>query len=790
MTPSTKTTRFFLLFLTAASFATAQSSRPASPSNANASSPVATLSTSSVSFGPLAVNTLSNEQTVTVTNTGGQPLAFSSLPAISGANAGDFSVNDTSCDPRYAPVASGGTCLVTVNFMPQLEGSRTATLTFTDNSGGVTGAKQSVQLSGSGIGSLPSGLTTYLGDYGSVVNPFTGPEAILPVRAYNPGGAAQIAWVETFLTAGGANRYWFLVDSTGPGVYNLAVYSVNGQSAAYPNVKATGNTVVLASPITVGAVAIRAFRLALVGNEFQLDLTVSRTGAFTDQIVVEAYNNVNYSASWGSSDGQWSSAPAAGSTCNGTRIATSILVGAGSWQCWSASQLNTVATFGDPYWNGLSGDGRQSNIGWLLAGTGNENHLPGSAPGTLGYFAPAGGGGSNNLYFASTGTQVTVNLVVALTSQNDIDTLGWYSIDPTSPDKAPSSAAMHRLVGPFTSGPLSATFTPAGYYGLYIISPVGTYFSQPQFNSDALQHFAVFQQSAGLYYVGAEDTDAPESDMDYNDMVITLSVAAPPTTGIELSPASLTFANQIVQTASASQTVTVTNSGTATLTITSGGITGTNPGDFSITGNTCGSVAAGASCTVTVAFKPTVTGSRTASLALTDNAAGSPQTVALGGTGVAAPAAFTTYLAPYGSGFQTIPSANSALLPLRAYNPTGAAQIVTMETALNTNAGVSEYLIYAKSNGAGGYTLQMNNSSAGTTPLTMTASGNTVILATPITLGSLQITAYRFALSGNEFQLDLSVTRSGTFTDQIVIYADYGTNYSFPWGTSNGQWSN
>ena len=420
MTHSTRTTRIFSLLLTTASLTLAQGLNPGSPAKEyirqggqiiaieNPSLAAASLSTASISFGPQAVNTLSNEQTVTVTNTGGQPLAFSSIPAITGANAGDFSVNDTSCDPRYAPVAGGQSCLVTVNFTPQLEGARTATLTFTDNSGGVAGATQTVQLNGSGIGSLPSGLTTYLGDYGSVVNPFNGPEEILPIRAYNPGGAAQIAWVETYLSAGGSNEYWFLVESTGAGVYELVVYSSSGASFVYPNVTATGNTVVLASPITVGAVTVSAYRLALVGNEFQFDLTVSRTGSFNDQIIVEAYNNANYSASWGSSDGQWSSAPATGSACNGASIATSILVGAGSWQCWATSQLNTVAIFGDPYWNGLSGDGRQSNMGWLLAGTGNENHLPGSAPGTLGYFAPTGGGGSKNLYFASTGTQVTV----------------------------------------------------------------------------------------------------------------------------------------------------------------------------------------------------------------------------------------------------------------------------------------------------------------------------------------------------------------------------------------------
>src|SRR5439155_23219900 len=88
-----------------------------------------------------------------------------------------------------------------------------------------------------------------------------------------------------------------------------------------------------------------------------------------------------------------------------------------------------------------------------------------------------------------------------------------------------------------------------------------------------------------------------------------------------LSPTSLTFGNQNVATTSAAQTVTLSNSGTAALSITSVAATGTNAGDFAQS-NTCGSsVNAGASCTISVTFKPTATGTRAASVAVTDNAA-------------------------------------------------------------------------------------------------------------------------------------------------------------------------
>ena len=82
-------------------------------------------------------------------------------------------------------------------------------------------------------------------------------------------------------------------------------------------------------------------------------------------------------------------------------------------------------------------------------------------------------------------------------------------------------------------------------------------------------------------------------------------------------------------TTSAAQSLTLTNTGSAPLTISSIAING----DFAQT-NACGtSVAAGASCTITVTFTPTAAGTRSAMVTITDNATDSPHTVALSGTG-------------------------------------------------------------------------------------------------------------------------------------------------------------
>lgn len=116
---------------------------------------------------------------------------------------------------------------------------------------------------------------------------------------------------------------------------------------------------------------------------------------------------------------------------------------------------------------------------------------------------------------------------------------------------------------------------------------------------------------------------------------------APPATPFAShSPKSLSFGAQQVGSTSAAQTVTLTNRGNATLPINSVTLAGPNAGDYAIASNTCGTAVAalGGSCAIGVAFGPTATGARNATLSISDGAAGSPRTVSLTGTGTAAPA--------------------------------------------------------------------------------------------------------------------------------------------------------
>src|SRR5207302_1047114 len=102
-----------------------------------------------------------------------------------------------------------------------------------------------------------------------------------------------------------------------------------------------------------------------------------------------------------------------------------------------------------------------------------------------------------------------------------------------------------------------------------------------------------------------------------------------------LSPTSLDFGAQTVNTTSAPQTVTLSNTGNATLSSINISISGGNNLDFAQTNNCPASLGSNSSCSINVTFTPTATGSRSAALTVTDSATGSPQAASLTGVGTA-----------------------------------------------------------------------------------------------------------------------------------------------------------
>jgi hypothetical protein len=103
---------------------------------------------------------------------------------------------------------------------------------------------------------------------------------------------------------------------------------------------------------------------------------------------------------------------------------------------------------------------------------------------------------------------------------------------------------------------------------------------------------------------------------------------------IALSPTSLDFGTVAVGVTSSSKSVTVSNVGTTVVTFTGFVLAGSAAGDYLFTGNTCGAtIAPGANCSVSIAFKPTLAKKRNAKLNVKNNGGGSPSTATLTGTG-------------------------------------------------------------------------------------------------------------------------------------------------------------
>ncbi|MGA8067220.1 MAG: choice-of-anchor D domain-containing protein, partial [Terriglobales bacterium] len=103
------------------------------------------------------------------------------------------------------------------------------------------------------------------------------------------------------------------------------------------------------------------------------------------------------------------------------------------------------------------------------------------------------------------------------------------------------------------------------------------------------------------------------------------------TAPISVSPLSIEFASRTVGTTSPASTVLVTNDQATTLSITSVTMGGTDPGDFPYKSACKTTLLPGADCTISITFKPSVAGSRTASLMISDSVG--TQTISISGVG-------------------------------------------------------------------------------------------------------------------------------------------------------------
>jgi hypothetical protein len=113
------------------------------------------------------------------------------------------------------------------------------------------------------------------------------------------------------------------------------------------------------------------------------------------------------------------------------------------------------------------------------------------------------------------------------------------------------------------------------------------------------------------------------------------NIPAPSPAVFFVAPDKLEFAEQPLQVATPASEVTISNRGGATLHVSSIRLEGPAGADFTVSENKCsrGELAPGASCAMKVVFRPQAAGSRTATLAISHDAANATATISMQGRG-------------------------------------------------------------------------------------------------------------------------------------------------------------
>ncbi len=297
---------------------------------------------------------------------------------------------------------------------------------------------------------------------------------------------------------------------------------------------------------------------------------------------------------------------------------------------------------------------------------------------------------------------------------------------------------------------------------------------------------AATSQSTSLYF-----TDNAGGTAGVQQYITLTGTGSTTATSAAVQPSSLSFTNQAIGTTSAAQIVTITNTGTLPLAIssfslgtsldftyvnpTTAGTTNTAPGCESVSNTLAAPNTATpgqyTSCFIYVYFTPTATGTRNATLQVTDNASGSPQDVALTGIAVA------DFSLSSPSGALTLIGDTSTTFTIEANAPPGSFNgTIALACSANTTCTFNPTTIFTPS---------ANGSNAGTTT-TMTVSNLTSSLPNPYpfvvtgTSGS-QTYSLNMTINFEDYQLTISpssdiVQAGGTATYNIFVNPLFGFN--------------
>jgi hypothetical protein len=493
------------------------------------------------------------------------------LSVSSIAAGGDFSQTNA-CG---ASLAAGANCTISVTFTPTTTGTRTGAVTVTDSA---SGSPQTLTLSGNGT---------------------------LPAVSLTPGslsfGNQQVG------TASAAKNVTLANTGTGPltiagisfGGSNPSDFGQSNTCPVSPATLASGSTCVISVIFGPTAAGPRSASLSVTDNASGSPQSVTLTGTGLQPIVTLAPTSLAFSSQ---AVGTSSAAKTVTLKNTGTATLTLTSITITGANGSDFSQTNTCG--------GSVATGGKCAISVIFSPTANGSR---SASLSIVDNAP---GSPQTAGLSGTGTGPAVKLAPASL------TFSVQKVGTTSAVQKVNLINSGSAALAITS--VAITGNNAGDFSQTSSCPL----SPPTLASQASCTVSVtFDPTAG----GTRSAAVSVTDNASG------SPQAVPLTGtgaaVQLSPASLNFGTIKVGKTSAARTVTLTNLGNTALSITSIMITGTNSGDFAQT-NTCGgSVGGGQSCSISVTFTPSATGSRSASISITDSGGNSPQTVTLAGTG-------------------------------------------------------------------------------------------------------------------------------------------------------------
>jgi hypothetical protein len=661
-----------------------------------------------LSFAGQLLGTTSTAQTITVSNPGTTPLSFTSL-----VSSGDFAETNT-CPTGSTTLAVGGNCTATVTFTPSAGGSRTGSLTVTDS---VPDSPQTLALSGTGEApvvtlSLTS-LTFAATNVGStsaaqsvtLTNSGTGALTIDSIAASSQyaetntcgssvaQGANCTISVTFTPTASGTQTGTVTITDNATGSPQTIALSGTGNGPAVVLMPAT---VTFASQPVGSTSPVQTVTLTNTGNESLSITKIATTGPFAETNTCATTLAANASCTI-----SVDFAPTVSGAASGTLTITDNATGSpqtltlsGTGSTGGFASLTPAAGLTFPS-TSVGTSATAQNI--TLTNTGNATLSITSIAVT----------GTDSGDFSETnacGSSLTAGKACTITVTFKPTAAGNRSAAITVTSNGAGSPQSLALTGTGSSAPL-VTLAPTSLdFGAQLISSktVKTVTLTNSGNatltvSSVTISGSAFSETNNCTSVAAAAsctitvTFDPSTSASVTGSVVITDNASPATQTIALSgsgtgpsvtlaPGSLSFPGQALKSTSKAQTVTVTNGGSSALSITGVTVTGAAASQFAATSACGSSVAVGASCTISVTFSPTASGTQTASLSIADNAANSPQTVSLSGGG----ADFSVSAA---KSSQSVAAGQSGIFSLSLTPTGGFNQTVTLSCGASIPAG-------------------------------------------------------------------------------------------------------